>query len=235
MMIEVSKLSKRYGSKTVLHNLDFSVGKGEFVALLGANGAGKTTFLRILASLVRPTLGKVSIGGHFLPGEASAVRRRLGVVSHMPLLYGDLSAEENLFFYGRMYGLKNLEPRVSKVFEMVGLEARRHDLLRTFSRGMQQRLAIGRAILHDPEVLLMDEPHTGLDQDACEMLDHVLRQVAQQGRTVVMASHDLVRVIDLATRFDVLSRGAIIACARLQELPPQGLLFFYRQALGLEQ
>jgi heme exporter protein A len=232
MTIEVSNLTKRFGPKTVLQNLDFSVPQGEFVALLGTNGAGKTTFLRILASLVRPTQGKVRIAGCFLPAEASAVRHRLGVVSHMPLLYGDLSAEENLIFYGRMYGLRKLETRINTVLDMVGLDARRRDMVRTFSRGMQQRLAIGRAVLHDPEVLLMDEPHTGLDQDACEMLDNILRQVAQQGRTIVMASHDLARAVDLASRFDVISRGAICASALRQDLPPQGLLVFYRQALG---
>lgn len=129
------------------------------------------------------------------------------MVSHLPLLYGDLSAEENLKFYGRMYAVEHLEDRITEVLDQVGLGLRRRDLVRTFSRGMQQRLAIGRAILHDPDVLLLDEPHTGLDQDACDMLDHALRQVASQGRTVVMTSHDLARAEDLASRFDVLARG----------------------------
>jgi heme exporter protein A len=114
---------------------------------------------------------------------------------------------------------------------MVGLASRRRDLVRTFSRGMQQRLAIARAVLHDPDVLLLDEPHTGLDQDACQMLDDVLRQVAEQGRTVVMTSHDLARAADLADRFDVLSRGVIQASTRAVDLPKDGLLAFYRRAL----
>jgi heme exporter protein A len=146
-------------------------------------------------------------------------------------LYGDLTAEENLVFYGRMYSIEGLAKRSSEVLEMVGLAARRRDLVRTFSRGMQQRLAIGRAVLHDPEVLLLDEPHTGLDQDASAMLDDVLRQVAVRGRTVVMTSHDLVRAADLAGRFDVLSRGTIQASMKASELPQDGLLAFYRQAL----
>ena len=230
-MITVRKLVKRFGLKPVLRGMDFSVESGEFVALLGPNGAGKTTFLRILASLSRPTLGIVNIAGYSLPGQAAAVRRRLGVVSHLPLLYGDLTAEENLRFYARMYNVALAEKRISEVLEMVGLASRRRDLVRTFSRGMQQRLAIGRAVLHDPEVMLFDEPHTGLDQDACQMLDTVLREVAARGRTVVMTSHDLARVADLASRFDVLSRGVIAASIQRSQMDPNNLLAFYRQAI----
>jgi heme exporter protein A len=230
-MIIVKKLVKRFGPKVVLRGLDFEVQSGEFVALLGPNGAGKTTFLRILASLSRPVMGSVNIAGYSLPRQAAAVRRRLGVVSHLPLLYGDLTAEENLRFYGRMYNLPGMERRISEVLEMVGLSPRRRDLVRTFSRGMQQRLAIGRAVLHDPEVMLFDEPHTGLDQDACEMLDTVLQEVAARGRTVVMTSHDLARTADLASRFDVLSRGKIVASARRDEMDPDQILSFYRGAL----
>ena len=232
IMITVKKLVKRFGLKIVLRGVDFEVQPGEFVALLGPNGAGKTTFLRILASLSRPTLGEVNIAGYQLPNQASQVRARLGVVSHLPLLYGDLTAEENLRFYGRMYGLTDLEQRISEVLEMVGLEARRRDLVRTFSRGMQQRLAIGRAVLHDPDVVLFDEPYTGLDQDASSMLDEVLKTVAAKGRTVVMTSHDLARAEDLATRFDILSRGVISASASRKELRKTNLLSFYKQALA---
>ena len=231
-MITVKKLVKRFGLKTVLRGLDFDVQPGEFVALLGPNGAGKTTLLRILASLSRPSVGEVRVAGYPLPREAAAVRARLGVVSHLPLLYGDLSAEENLRFYGRLYGLRNLEARISEVLEMIGLEARRRDLVRTFSRGMQQRLAIGRAVLHDPDVILFDEPYTGLDQDASTMLDEVLKTVAAQGRTVVITSHDLTRAEDLATRFDVLSRGVIAASASSDQLKQSNLLTFYKQALA---
>ncbi len=230
-MITVKKLVKRFGLKTVLRGLDFEVQEGEFVALLGPNGAGKTTFLRVLGSLSRPTMGEVRVAGFRLPIQAAAVRRSLGVVSHLPLLYGDLTAEENLQFYGRMYGVIDLHQRIDENLELVGLGSRRRDLVRTFSRGMQQRLAIGRAILHDPEVLLFDEPHTGLDQDACDMLDGLLRKVASQGRTVVMTSHDLARVEDLASRFDVLSRGVISATTRRAEMGKSNLLDFYRQAL----
>lgn len=230
-LIEVRKLVKRFGPKVVLRQVDFSVPQGEFVALLGPNGAGKTTMLRILSSLARQTFGEVRVAGYSLPNQSAAVRRRLGVVSHLPLLYGDLSAEENLLFYGRMYAVEQLDRRIGEVLDLIGLSLRRRDLVRTFSRGMQQRLAIGRAILHDPEVLLLDEPHTGLDQDACDMLDSVLRQVASRGRTVVMTSHDLARVEDLASRFDILARGKILASAQSNSLPKDGLLAFYRQSL----
>ncbi len=230
-MISVKKLVKRFGLKVILRGLDFHVEPGEFVALLGPNGAGKTTFLRILASLSRPTMGEVNIAGHKLPHEAAQVRARLGVVSHQPLLYPDLTAEENLRFYARMYGIENQDERITDVLEMVGLNARRRDLVGAFSRGMQQRLAIGRAVLHDPDVVLFDEPYTGLDQDASEMLDEVLRSVAAKGRTVVMTSHDLARAEDLATRFDILSRGVIATSARREDFKGTNLLDFYKKAL----
>lgn len=233
-MIHVRHLVKRFGPKAVLKDLDFEVESGEFVVLLGPNGAGKTTFLRILASLSKPTLGEVTVAGMHLPEEAAGVRRRLGVVSHQPLLYGDLSAEKNLHFYGQMYGLANLTGRIREVLALTGLAERQTDPVRTFSRGMQQRLAIGRAILHEPDVLLLDEPHTGLDQDAGQMLDDLLRTVTASGRTVVMTSHDLARAADLATRIDVLSRGVIRASARRADLAQEDLLGFYRKAVSVE-
>lgn len=228
--VVVENVSKWFGQKVAVSDLSCSFGPG-LTGLLGPNGAGKTTFLRILASLSRPSLGQVSIAGYRLPDQASAVRRRLGVVSHQPLLYGDLSAEENLRFYGLMYGVDDLSARIDEVLDLVGLAARRRDLVRTFSRGMQQRLAIGRAVLHDPEVMLFDEPHTGLDQDASAMLDRVLREVAARGRTVVMTSHDLARAADLASRFDVISRGVIVGSVQASAIASNDLLAFYRQAI----
>ncbi len=230
-MIQVKKLVKRFGLKAILRGLDFSVQAGEFVALLGPNGAGKTTFLRILATLSRPSMGEVRVAGHHLPDDAAQVRAKLGVVSHLPLLYPDLTAEENLQFYARMYGIDKMNERITEVLGMIGLENRRKDLVRTFSRGMQQRLAIGRAVIHDPEVMLFDEPYTGLDQDASEMLDEVLRSVAAEGRTVVMTSHDLARAENLATRFDILSRGVIAASATRKDLKKTNLLSFYKKSL----
>jgi heme exporter protein A len=229
-MIEVTKLTKRFGLKTILRNVDFQVSRGEFVALLGPNGAGKTTFLRILASLSRPSYGSVKVAGHSLPNESSQVRAKLGVVSHLPLLYPELTAEENLQFYARMYGITNYQLQITKVLQLIGLESRRKDVVRTFSRGMQQRLSIGRAILHRPEIILFDEPYTGLDQDASAMLDDLLRSIASDGQTVVMTSHDLIRAESLATRFDVLSRGVITASVNKKDLQ-NNLVDFYKHAL----
>jgi heme exporter protein A len=230
IMIEVRKLIKRFGIKNVLKGLDFRVEAGEFVVILGPNGAGKTTFLRILASLSRPTIGQVNIAGYALPDQAAAVRQRLGVVSHQPLIYGDLTAEENLHFFARMYSVPDAKQRIAEVLKLIGLSARRRDLVRTFSRGMQQRLAIGRAVLHDPDVMLFDEPHTGLDQDAATMLDGILQEVAARGRTVVMTSHDLARAADLASRIDILSRGVITATVQRADIESSHLLSFYQQA-----
>jgi heme exporter protein A len=228
-MIEVRGLVKAFGLKPILRGVDLHVEEGEFVALLGPNGAGKTTFLRILASLSRPTAGEVRVGGHRLPARASDARRILGVVSHQPLLYGDLTAEENLKFYGRMYAVPDLDDRIAQVLKTVGLWSRRRDLVREFSRGMQQRLSIGRAILHDPTVVLFDEPHTGLDQEASAMLDELLQQVAARGRTVLMTSHDLTRTYDLAGRIDILSKGVIAGSYRKGEVGPSELPALYRE------
>jgi heme exporter protein A len=228
-MIEVRGLTKAYGLRPVLRKLDLAVNKGEFVAVVGPNGAGKTTLLRILASLARPTFGEVRLAGLRLPGQAAAARRILGVVSHQPLLYGELTAQENLRFYGRMYGVADLEPRIEEVLGIVGLNSRRHDLVRKYSRGMQQRLAIGRGILHDPELLLFDEPYTGLDPEAAEALDGLLTQVSSEGRTVLMTSHDLVRAAGLASRVDILFGGKIARSIQRGELPAADLADAYRQ------
>lgn len=232
LMINVHALTKTFGYKPVLKSLNLEVSRGEFVALMGPNGAGKTTLLRILSTLAKPTFGQVHVAGHPLPAGASEVRRRLGVVSHHTLIYGDLTAEENLRFYARIYGLTNFETRVSEVLEQVGLAHRRRDLARTFSRGMQQRLAIARAVLHNPEVMLFDEPYTGLDQDASNMLDGVLRTVAAQGRTVLMTTHDLPRGFALADRIVILSRGVIAFSARCKAMDLAGFVRQYEAVVN---
>ncbi len=230
-MIETYALRKSFGPRPVLRGVDLEVAPGECLALMGPNGAGKTTLMRILATLSKPTSGTVRVAGLPLPAAASDVRRRLGVVAHHTLLYTDLSATENLEFYARFYGLTHAQPRIAAVLEQVGLTSRRHDLVRTFSRGMQQRLAIGRALLHDPEVLMFDEPYTGLDPHAADMLDDVLRGARASGRTMLVTTHDLARALALADRVAILARGVIAFTARCCDVDPLAFAGTYAHAV----
>lgn len=233
-MIAVRGLTKVFGVNPVLRGLDFTVARGEFVTLLGPNGSGKSTFLRILGALSCPTSGSVQIGGWDLPKEADFVRRQLGIVSHLPLLYDTLTAEENMIFFARLYDIpaEQRAERVRTVLERVGLWRRARDLVRTYSRGMLQRLAIARAILHDPAILLLDEPYTGLDQDAAALLDDLLREVAVSGRTVMMTTHDLRRGRDLADRVAILSRGKIAFDRLSSDIDPVEMPGIYADVTG---
>lgn len=210
-MIETDKLVKTYGLMPVLRALELQVVRGEFVALLGPNGSGKSTLLRLLAGLSRPNSGTIRIGGWELPKEAAAIRSQIGMVAHKPLIYENLTARENLAFFGRLYHLppRTLPERITTALERVGLDRRADDLARSFSRGMQQRLSIARALLHDPHVLLFDEPYTGLDQAACGTLDTILREAYIAGHTIVMTTHELERAAALASRAVILMRGKI--------------------------
>ena len=210
-IIQAQQLVKAYGLLPVLRGLDLDIERGSFVALLGPNGSGKSTLLRLMTGLLRPNAGRLSIGGWELPGEAAAVRGQIGLVSHRLLLYDNLTARENLLFFARLYNLPNdsRDERISESLRRVGLAKRAYDLTRTFSRGMQQRLSIARALLHDPDVLLFDEPYTGLDQDAAETLDSLLDEARSGGRTIVMATHQLERAARLADRTVILSRGVV--------------------------
>lgn len=208
-MIQVRGLTKAFGPKKVLRGIDLDVAPGEFLTLVGPNGAGKTTFLRILATLSRATGGDALIGGMSIAEHPAHVRRSIGLVSHRTLLYDDLTAVENLQFYGRMYDVPNLNARIEEVLRQVNLYFRRHDPVRTYSRGMQQRLSIARAILHDPQVMLMDEPYTGLDVQATAMLRTVLQELAAGGRTVILTTHDLELGLEVADRVAILSGGRI--------------------------
>jgi heme exporter protein A len=228
-MIHVSHLVKSFGPSAALRGLSLSVAEGEFVTVAGPNGAGKTTLLRVLASLSRPSAGQVRIGAYNLPDQAAEVRGQIGFLGHHPLLYGDLSAEENLRFYGRIYAVAELEARIGEVLELVGLEGRQRDLVRTFSRGMQQRLAIARAVLHHPPLMLLDEPYTGLDQDAASRLEHVLSSLVTGGCTALMTTHDLERGLAVADRLVILANGRIAFEARRSEIDAQALEAAYRQ------
>ncbi len=209
-MIKVIKLVKAFGSRVVLRNIDIDIAPGDFVTLLGVNGAGKTTLMSIIATLGRPTAGTVLIGGMDTAQHAAHIRRYIGLVSHKTLLYDDLSGEQNLQFYARMYDVPDSKARINEVLHQVGLWGRQKDPVRTYSRGMQQRLAIARAILHNPPILLLDEPDTGLDQNAASMLGDLLAAVGMNRRTVLMTTHNLERGVSLGKRVLVLDKGKIV-------------------------
>ncbi|MDQ7024118.1 MAG: heme ABC exporter ATP-binding protein CcmA [Anaerolineae bacterium] len=208
-VIEIQNLAKAFGYLPVLKKINLTIQRGQFVALLGPNGSGKSTLLRLICGLSKPTVGTISVGGWSIPGEAEAIRAQIGFVSHKALLYNNLTAQENLAFYTRLYHLQNSASRIDLLLGQVGLSKRAHSLVRTFSRGMQQRLSIARALLHEPHVLLFDEPFTGLDQDAAVVLDNLLLEAYAEGHTILMTTHQLERAARLANRIVILSRGTI--------------------------
>lgn len=213
-MISVTGLSKRYGYRLVLRDLNLRVDRGEIVALLGPNGAGKSTLLRILATLSRPAFGEVQIAGFSLPTDGVLARVHIGYLGHQPLLYEDLTAEQNLNFFASLYRTPRARKRVDELLDMVGLESRRKEQVRTFSRGMQQRLGIARAVLHKPKILLLDEPHSGLDKSGASILDNLLRETTKRGNAVVLATHDQNRALSLAKRVEILAGGSLVSLGR---------------------
>ncbi len=208
--IDARGLAKRYGSVGALEPLDLSVPAGESIVLLGPNGAGKSTLLRLLATLIRPTSGSLRLFGHeTTSGDGAALRRRIGFLSHQTFLYDHLTARENLLFYGRLYGLPDPVGAALEAIRAVRLQHRRDDCVGTYSRGMQQRLAIARALLHRPDILLLDEPFTGLDRESSHRLEDRLRQEREAGRTCVMATHDLGQGLRAADRVLLLKNGRV--------------------------
>ncbi len=207
--IEVEGLRRSFGRREVLKGVSFRLERGGFLALFGPNGAGKTTLLRVLATLLSPTAGTVRVAGHDPQEDPAPVRRAVGFISHAPLLYPDLTAEENLRFYARMYGVPDAGERIRELLERFELGHRRHDLVRSFSTGMRQRLAIARAVLHRPRVVLLDEPHAGLDPRAVDILDGLLADI-REDHTFVMVTHDLAKGLELATRVMILESGRVV-------------------------
>lgn len=228
-MLSVSHLTKFYGLRPVLRNLSLDVAQGEFVAILGPNGAGKTTLLRILATLMHPEGGSYTIDGIDALQQPLKAREMIGLVSHQSLLYQNLTAYENLVFYAQMYGVgkgKNVEELAKQALQRVDLLRRAHDLVRTYSRGMVQRLTIARAILHEPALVLLDEPYTGLDQTSARRLSELLEGLAVSGRTVVMTTHEYYRGINAVSRAIFLSSGQVSAELR-ENITPDTLSRLY--------
>ncbi len=206
--VEFQDLGKRYGSLWALRRVSIRIAPGEFVLLRGANGSGKSTLLKVAATLTRPSAGAVSYPGAERTG-AQEIRSRIGLVAHGTLLYDDLTAAENLRFFGALFGLGDLAPRTATALASVGLSERANSLVRTFSRGMRQRLSLARAMLHGPGLLLLDEPATGLDKEAREWLDRTLESLHAAGCTVVMSTH-ADEASNAATRTVWLSGGAVV-------------------------
>jgi heme exporter protein A len=228
-------LSKHYGPVTALDGLDLEVPAGQFVLLLGPNGAGKSTLLRLLAMLLRPTSGTLRLhGADPSPSGAVSLRARIGLLSHHTLLYDHLTGRENLLFYARLYGLPDPRAAAAAGLETSGLAGRGEDHVGTYSRGMQQRLAIARALLHGPDLLLLDEPFTGLDRQSADRLHAILEGARDGRRTCLLATHDLAAGARLADRVVVLLDGRVAADRPAAGLDAAALEGLYRRAAGAE-
>lgn len=227
--IETEGLTKSFGSRRALAGVDLSVGNGECLVIFGPNGAGKTTLIKLLATLSRPSAGSARVQGMDIRSHAVQVRRRLGVVTHPTFLYNDLTVGENLRFYSRMYRVANPEQRIREVVSQVQLESRLHDRVGTLSHGMQKRAAIARAVLHNPSILLLDEPEAGLDPHAALMMRQILDTLNAGARTVVMTTHNLERGLELADRVAILHRGEIVYQALRKDIDSGGFQETYRR------
>lgn len=208
-IISIENLSKAFGANIVLRNINLRIEKGEFLTIFGPNGAGKTTLIKIMSTLVSPTSGKVIIDGIDIKENPIEIRKKIGVISHETYLYHELTATENLRFFGRMHGTPNIEARIDELIKQVGLAYRKNDRVRTFSRGMKQRLSIARALIHDPPILFLDEPYTGLDQHASATFDRILGGMNAHDKTRVLISHDIERGISMCDRAIILTNGHI--------------------------
>ena len=206
-VVEAENLRKTFSWTAVLDGVSCRLAAGEVVGIFGPNGAGKTTFLRLLATLLRPSAGVLRLFGH-IPYDP-AVRRRLGFLGHESFLYPDLTPIENLTFYGRAYDVTNLEERIDSALEQVSLQDWRNIPVRVFSRGMEQRLALARTLLHEPDLLLLDEPYSGLDSRGVSTLQAALADVKAQGKTVILTTHDFALGLELCDRALIFHQGCV--------------------------
>lgn len=230
--IETHKLSKVFGLRRALDNVSIAVPRGAFLSIFGPNGAGKTTLLRVLSTLARPTGGRAQLMGIDLKEEPDRARDHIGLISHNSMLYPDLTAEENLMIYARLYGVENPETRVRDLLEAVELKHRRLDVVRTFSKGMTQRLSIARALIHDPDVVFLDEPYSGLDPHAVDIFDELISSV-RAGHTFVMVSHDLQKGFDMCSHALVLARGRVVAFDEKENFDFGEFRNLYRDTVGM--
>ncbi|MDD1674348.1 MAG: ABC transporter ATP-binding protein [Methanomicrobiales archaeon] len=221
MAVATEELTRTFGAVVAVDHITFHIEEGEVFGLLGPNGAGKTTMVRLLNALIMPSAGKASVFGNSVAHQGDQVRSMTGVLTESPNLYERLSARRNLTFFGRLYGVPeaDLMSRVEKTLSWLGLADRADDLSGTFSKGMKQRLALARALLHDPPLLFLDEPTSGLDPTAAREVDALIAELSRErGRTVLLCTHNLVEAQRLCDRVGVLARGRMIACGSVQEL-----------------
>lgn len=209
--LEARRLTKRFGRSPALSELDLSLGRRELHVLFGNNGAGKSTFLRLASTLMRPTSGEILFHGKKLSELGDEVRRQVGLVSHASFLYPSLTPRENLEFYARLHGLSSTSDAVASALDWAELSLRRNSATRSLSRGMQQRLALARALLHQPQLLLLDEPYTGLDAASCDKLTARLKTLTREGGiTILLTTHDIERGVSLADRVLILEAGRLV-------------------------
>jgi heme exporter protein A len=216
--IEVQGLTKSFGERYALRGIDLQVSRGERLVIFGPNGAGKTTLVKILATLVKPSSGSVRLDGIDIRDKPAQIRHRISLVGHQTFLYDDLTIYENLKFYGRMYDVADLELKIREAIAWVQLESRLHDRVGTLSHGLQQRASIARAVLHNPSILLLDEPEVGLDPHASAVIRDVLSSINAGSRTVVMTTHNLERGLELGDRVVILDRGKVVYQAARDEI-----------------
>lgn len=230
LLIEARGLARRFAEVNALKGIDVDVRAGEAIAVFGPNGAGKTTFLRLLATLLRPSSGALNLFGKPLKDGGARARRQIGFLSHSSFLYPDLTPIENLEFYAGAFRVSDAGERVREVLNDVGLLGWRNRPVGTLSRGMEQRCALARALLHRPQLLLLDEPFSGLDVDSAAMLSSLLRRETARGATLLMTTHDLPRALELCSRGVILARGELRSDASLTGVGAAALEQMYTAA-----
>ena len=208
-MIEIKKLTKQADNKLILRGVDLSIKQGETVAILGPNGAGKSTLLKVLATLIKPTSGDIKINRFDLKKDHIEVKKLFGYLPHSSLLYDHYTPLENLVFFGELYGVKDVENKARELVKEVGLSFFINEPVKNFSRGMIQRIAIARAIIHEPKIMLLDEPHTGLDQGAISILNNVVLSMKDKGCTTLMVTHDFKQAAEICDRIIIIKNGKI--------------------------
>lgn len=225
--LQIDRLRKSYGSREALRGINLELMRGEFLCLFGPNGAGKSTLLKCIATLLRPSSGTVRVQGFDLKEQPEEYRARLGMVSHQSFVYQDLTVLENLEFYAALYGVANPRERALELLDQVNLADRFDMPAANLSRGMQQRLSIARALVNDPELLLLDEPYTGLDEHAATVLRDQLRILHNRQRTIIMVTHNLRRGMESATRLGILARGELVYLERKAAVDPDSFEQLY--------